>query len=119
MSSVDAKVRKPVTHAFVASALHTLGTEREGLAALAAAISDALGADFVAAVDTIRRARGRVIVTGMGKSGHIAQKSRRRWPQPERRLFLCIAAEASHGDLGMITADDVMLRCPGPARPKS
>ena len=89
MSSVDAKVRKPVTHAFVASALHTLGTEREGLAALAAAISDALGADFVAAVDTIRRARGRVIVTGMGKSGHVGRKIAATLASTGTPAFLC------------------------------
>ncbi len=109
MSSADAKVRKPVTHAFIASALRTLETEREGLAALAAAISDALGDDFVAAVDTIRRARGRVIVTGMGKSGHVGRKIAATLASTGTPAFFVHAADASHGDLGMITSDDVML----------
>jgi len=109
MSSADAKVRKPVTHGFVASALRTLETEREGLAALAAAISNALGADFVAAVNTIRRARGRVIVTGMGKSGHVGRKIAATLASTGTPAFFVHAADASHGDLGMITSDDVML----------
>jgi len=100
---------KPVTHGFVASALRTLETEREGLAALAAAISNALGADFVAAVNTIRRARGRVIVTGMGKSGHVGRKIAATLASTGTPAFFVHAADASHGDLGMITSDDVML----------
>ena len=109
MSSADAKVRKPVTHAFIASALRTLETDREGLAALAAAISNALGADFVAAIETIRRARGRVIVTGMGKSGHVGRKIAATLASTGTPAFFVHAADASHGDLGMITSDDVML----------
>jgi len=109
MSSVDAKVLNPAPHAFVASALRTLDTEREGLAALAAAICDGLGRPFVAAVDTIRRARGRVIVTGMGKSGHVARKIAASLASTGTPAFFVHAADASHGDLGMITSDDVML----------
>src|ERR1700677_4692197 len=109
MSAADAKVLKPVTHAFIASAVRTLETEREGLVALAAAISDGLGADFVAAVETIRAARGRVIVTGMGKSGHVARKVAATLASTGTPAFFVHAADASHGDLGMITSDDVML----------
>jgi arabinose-5-phosphate isomerase len=109
MSAADAKVLKPVTHAFIASAVRTLETEREGLVALAAAISDGLGADFVAAVETIRRARGRVIVTGMGKSGHVGRKIAATLASTGTPAFFVHAADASHGDLGMITSDDVML----------
>ena len=109
MSAADAKVLSSVTHAFVASGLRTLETEREGLAALAAAISDGLGAGFVAAVDTIRRARGRVIVTGMGKSGHVGRKIAATLASTGTPAFFVHAADASHGDLGMITSDDVML----------
>ena len=109
MSSADAKVRKPATHAFIASALRTLETEREGLAALAVAISTSLGAHFVAAVDTIRRAHGRVIVTGMGKSGHVGRKIAATLASTGTPAFFVHAADASHGDLGMITSDDVML----------
>jgi len=109
MSAADAKVLKSVTHAFIASAVRTLETEREGLAALAAAISDGLGADFVAAVETIRRARGRVIVTGMGKSGHVGRKIAATLASTGTPAFFVHAADASHGDLGMIRSDDVML----------
>jgi arabinose-5-phosphate isomerase len=100
---------KPAPHAFIASALRTLETEREGLAALAAAMCDGLGPAFVDAVDTIRRAHGRLIVSGMGKSGHIARKIAATFASTGTPAFFVHAADASHGDLGMITTDDVML----------
>src|SRR6204780_3584115 len=93
----------------IASALRTLDTEREGVAALAAAMCDGLGASFVTAVETIRAARGRVIVTGMGKSGHVARKIAATLASTGKPAFFVHAADASHGDLGMITSDDVML----------
>ena len=108
-SSADALALKAKPHAFIASALRTLETEREGVAALAAAMSDGLGPPFVAAVDTIRAARGRVIVTGMGKSGHVARKIAATLASTGTPAFFVHAADASHGDLGMITSDDVML----------
>ncbi|MGH6676552.1 MAG: KpsF/GutQ family sugar-phosphate isomerase, partial [Xanthobacteraceae bacterium] len=70
MSVPDAREPETATASHIASALRTLDTERGGIAALSAAMSDTLGASFVAAVEKIRGARGRVIVTGMGKSGH-------------------------------------------------
>jgi arabinose-5-phosphate isomerase len=70
---------------------------------------DGLGEPFVAAVDIIRQARGRVIVTGMGKSGHVARKIAATLASTGTPAFFVHAAEASHGDLGMITSDDVML----------
>jgi len=79
------------------------------LAALAAAMCDGLGAPFVAAVETIRNARGRVIVTGMGKSGHVGRKIAATLASTGTPAFFVHAADASHGDLGMITSDDVML----------
>src|SRR5689334_12304203 len=60
--------------ATIASALRTLATERDGLGMLMDAIGNGLGEAFAAAVDLIAAARGRVIVTGMGKSGHIGRK---------------------------------------------
>ncbi len=72
-------------------------------------MSDGLGAPFVSAVDTIRAARGRVIVTGMGKSGHVARKIAATLASTGTPAFFVHAADASHGDLGMITSDDVML----------
>ena len=109
MSSADAPAVKSATHAFIASALRTLATERDGMAALAAAMRDGLGASFVAAADTIRQARGRLIVSGMGKSGHVARKIAATLASTGTPAFFVHAADASHGDLGMITSDDVLL----------
>ncbi len=109
ISSADAPARKPKPHAFIASALRTLETERDGVWALAAAMSESLGERFAAAVDTIRAARGRVIVTGMGKSGHVGRKIAATLASTGTPAFFVHAADASHGDLGMITSDDVML----------
>jgi arabinose-5-phosphate isomerase len=108
-SSPDRAVGKKPVSAFIASALRTLDAEREGIAALAAAMSGALGDAFIAAVEKIRSARGRVIVTGMGKSGHIARKIAATLASTGSPAFFVHAADASHGDLGMITSDDVML----------
>jgi arabinose-5-phosphate isomerase len=108
-SSASASVPDAVARPFVVSALRTLETEREGLAALAAAIGDGLGGSFVSAVETIRDARGRLIVTGMGKSGHIARKIAATLASTGTPAYFVHAADASHGDLGMITSDDVML----------
>ncbi len=108
MSSSGARA-KPTINSHIASALRTLDTESGGVSALAAAMSDGLGAPFVAAVEAIRGARGRVIVTGMGKSGHIARKIAATLASTGTPAFFVHAADASHGDLGMITSDDVML----------
>jgi arabinose-5-phosphate isomerase len=109
MSASDAKKAKPVLSSHLVSALRTLEAESGGLAALAAAMADGLGAPFAAAVETIRVARGRVIVTGMGKSGHVARKIAATLASTGTPAFFVHAADASHGDLGMITSDDVMM----------
>jgi arabinose-5-phosphate isomerase len=108
-SSPDCAAGSNPVSAFIASALRTLEAEREGIAALAAAMSGTLGDCFIAAVEKIRSARGRVIVTGMGKSGHIARKVAATLASTGSPAFFVHAADASHGDLGMITSDDVML----------
>ena len=95
----DAKKAKPVLSAHLVSALRTLETESGGLAALATAMADGLGAPFAAAVETIRAARGRVIVTGMGKSGHVARKIAATLASTGTPAFFVHAADASHGDL--------------------
>jgi len=107
--SAGAETREEAPHPSIASALRTLDIDREGLAALAAAMRDGLGNPFIAAVDKIRAARGRVIVTGMGKSGHVARKIAATFASTGTPAFFVHAAEASHGDLGMVTSDDVML----------
>jgi arabinose-5-phosphate isomerase len=95
--------------AAVASARRTLDLEIGGLGMLRAAIEDGLGSVFVQAVETIRASRGRVIVTGMGKSGHIGQKIAATLASTGTPAFFVHPGEASHGDLGMITAEDVIL----------
>jgi arabinose-5-phosphate isomerase len=109
MSASDARKPKPASNAYLASAFRTLDNESEGLAALSAAMAESLGEPFAAAVETIRAARGRVIVTGIGKSGHIARKIAATLASTGTPAFFVHAADASHGDLGMITSDDVML----------
>ena len=96
-------------NAAVASALRTLETGSAGIAALASALRGALGAAFSEAVELIRRAKGRVIVTGLGKSGHVARKFAATLASTGTPAFFVHAAEASHGDLGMITTDGVIV----------
>src|SRR5262245_19871682 len=93
----------------ILSGLRTLELEAGGIAALAAAMQDGLGPAFTAAVETIRAARGRVVVTGMGKSGHVGRKIAATLSSTGTPALFVHPAEASHGDLGMITADDVIM----------
>jgi len=93
----------------VESALRTLDAGSSGIAALSAALRGPLGAPFVEAVNLIRNAKGRVIVTGLGKSGHIGRKIAATLASTGTPAFFVHAAEAGHGDLGMITGDDVIL----------
>jgi arabinose-5-phosphate isomerase len=99
----------PQSRAFIESALRTLETEAGGINVLAAAIQNGLGHSFSAAVELIRKARGRVIVTGMGKSGHVGRKIAATFASTGTPAFFVHPGEASHGDLGMITADDVIM----------
>ena len=96
-------------HVLIASAVRTLEAEASGISALAAAIHDGLGQAFTAAVDVIRHARGRVIITGMGKSGHVGRKIAATLASTGTPAYFVHPGEASHGDLGVITADDVIL----------
>jgi arabinose-5-phosphate isomerase len=87
-----------------------LDTEAMGLSALAAAIGDGLGPAFVAAVEKIRAASGRVIVTGMGKSGHVGRKIAATFASTGTPAYFVHPGEASHGDLGVISPrDDVIV----------
>src|SRR5207302_1555312 len=95
--------------ALIQSALRTLEAEADGIAALSTAIRDGLGASFAAAVALIHAARGRVIVTGMGKSGHVGRKIAATFASTGTPAFFVHPGEASHGDLGMITANDVIM----------
>ena len=82
-----------------------LETEAQAVLALAAR----LDADFARACDYLLGCRGRVVVLGMGKSGHIAGKIAATLASTGSPAFFVHPGEASHGDLGMITADDAVL----------
>jgi arabinose-5-phosphate isomerase len=82
-----------------------LTTEAAGLRALAAG----LGAEFSAAVDCLADASGRIVVSGMGKSGHVARKIAATFASTGSPALFVHPAEASHGDLGMILAGDAIL----------
>ena len=90
---------------FLDTAARVIRAEAEALNTLA----DALDDRFRAAIDLMRQARGRVIVTGIGKSGHIANKIAATLASTGTPAQFVHPAEASHGDLGMITLDDVIL----------
>lgn len=91
------------------SALRTLETESEGLAALRSALENGLAGSFAEAVRLLKAARGRVIVSGIGKSGHVGQKIAATFASTGTPAFFVHPSEASHGDLGMITREDVIL----------
>ncbi|MFC5066961.1 KpsF/GutQ family sugar-phosphate isomerase [Flaviflagellibacter deserti] len=91
------------------SARNTLETEAGGLALLARALDGELGTAFLRAVDKLQSAEGRVIVTGMGKSGHVGRKLAATFASTGTPASFVHAAEASHGDLGMITKRDVVI----------
>lgn len=93
----------------VQSAARTLDLECDGLQALRAALDGELGDALRAAVSLLTDARGRIIVTGIGKSGHVGQKMAATFASTGSPAFFVHASEASHGDLGMITKDDVIV----------
>jgi arabinose-5-phosphate isomerase len=95
--------------ALIASVLRTLKVEAGGLGALSAAIGTGLRQALIRAVAMIKAARGRVIVSGMGKSHHIGNKIASTLSSTGTPAFFVHPAEASHGDLGMITSDDVII----------
>lgn len=90
---------------YITSAVKTIQTEIEGLKSLL----DFFGENYVNAVDLILNCKGRIIVSGMGKSGHIANKIAATFASTGTPSFFIHPAEASHGDLGMITQDDVVI----------
>ncbi|MEO8811922.1 MAG: KpsF/GutQ family sugar-phosphate isomerase [Caulobacteraceae bacterium] len=92
-----------------ASAVRTVEAEIAGLRALAAALADGLAAPFAVAVAAIAAAPGRVVVSGMGKSGHVARKIAATLASTGTPAFFLHPGEASHGDLGMVAAGDVVL----------
>lgn len=93
----------------IESARRTFDTEAAGLSALAQALDGDLGAAFSSAVATMQAASGRVIVTGMGKSGHVGRKIASTLASTGTPAHFVHPGEASHGDLGMIGRNDVIL----------
>ena len=89
----------------LATGRSVLNTEAQALLSL----SDALGPSFSAAVETLSGAKGRVIITGMGKSGHIGRKIAATLSSTGTPALFVHPAEASHGDLGMIARQDVVV----------
>jgi arabinose-5-phosphate isomerase len=99
-------VAAPVDRArALALARQVLATEAAAITALSARIGDA----FVAALDLMRNCRGRVVVCGIGKSGHIGRKLAATLASTGTPAFFVHPTEALHGDLGMITADDLVV----------
>ena len=94
-----------MTHSIIDSARNTLNVEADALHQLA----DTLNDKFVAATQAIAAVKGRVIVSGMGKSGHIGKKITATLASTGTPASFVHPGEASHGDLGMITADDIIL----------
>ena len=78
-------------------------------AAAVSALKERIDGDFARAVALILNSHGRLIVSGMGKSGHIARKIAATMASTGTPAYFVHPAEASHGDLGMITRDDVLL----------
>jgi arabinose-5-phosphate isomerase len=91
------------------SAERTIDCGLEGIKALRSALLDELAHDFERAVELMQGCGGRVILTGMGKSGHVGQKIAATLASTGAPAQFVHPAEASHGDLGMITRKDVIL----------
>ena len=106
MKKRDIEINKD---AAVKSAIRTVETEKAGLAALGAAFEGALGNSFFEAIAAIGAITGRVILTGVGKSGHIGTKIAATFASTGTPAFFVHPAEANHGDLGMIARDDIIL----------
>jgi arabinose-5-phosphate isomerase len=93
----------------ISSALRTLNLGAEGLAQLAREVTGPMAPAFDEAVRRLKAVRGRVIVTGIGKSGHVAQKIAATFASTGTPASFVHPSEASHGDLGMITQSDLIL----------
>jgi len=87
------------------SAQQTLSLEAQAILEVRAR----LGADFIAAVEMMLGCEGRVVVCGLGKTGHIARKIAATLASTGTRAFFLHAAEAVHGDIGMIASNDVLI----------
>ena len=105
MPILDPDVIEASNEMDIASAKRVLSIEAKALKDLACELGDV----FCKALDIIARVNGRVVVTGMGKSGHIGQKIAATFSSTGTPAFFVHPAEASHGDLGMIAKGDVVV----------
>lgn len=102
--------QSPTPHLFSPERALALGRQTLSIEASAVeALVGRINGDFATAVELILGCRGRLIVSGMGKSGHIARKIASTMASTGTPAYFVHPAEASHGDLGMITRDDVLL----------
>ena len=92
-------------HNYIKTARSVIDIEISGLKA----VKDHFGNLFIELVDQILKSQGRVIVSGMGKSGHIAKKISATLASTGTASFFVHPSEASHGDMGMITKDDIVI----------
>ncbi|MEX0344212.1 MAG: SIS domain-containing protein [Rhizobiaceae bacterium] len=95
--------------AAIDAAIRTIRTEQSGVAALADALDNGLAEPFARAVEVISAIGGRVIVTGVGKSGHIGSKMAATLASTGTPAYFVHSAEANHGDLGMVARDDAII----------
>jgi arabinose-5-phosphate isomerase len=93
----------------IASALRTVSVEQAGIAALAEAMDQGLGDAFAKAVQLVAGIEGRVIVTGVGKSGHVGAKIAATLASTGTPAHFVHPSEANHGDLGMIARNDAIV----------
>jgi arabinose-5-phosphate isomerase len=93
----------------IESARRTLATEAEGLRAVGQQLAGVLGERLSDAIELILQRSGRVVVTGMGKSGHVGRKIAATLASTGTASMFLHPAEASHGDLGMIRPEDLVL----------
>jgi arabinose-5-phosphate isomerase len=105
----DTPIDPRLVSAAASSIARTLDTECRGLAALREALGGGLAEAFARAAVVIETSGGNVIITGMGKSGHVGRKIAATLASTGTTSHFVHAAEASHGDLGMIGPKDVVL----------
>jgi len=105
MAAIPPSPLPSVPESVLALARQVLRIEADAVAALA----PRLGEDFLKAVTLILESRGRVVVSGIGKSGHVARKIASTLASTGTPAFFMHPAEASHGDIGMVTREDIFI----------
>ncbi|VAW61028.1 D-arabinose 5-phosphate isomerase [hydrothermal vent metagenome] len=109
------KVANPVNHTPIQKSVNPLQIKKLGLAVIntelsaVTALKRCINDDFVKACELMLKCKGRVVITGMGKSGHIGNKIAATLASTGTPAFFVHPGEASHGDLGMITPQDVVI----------